>query len=529
MNKKSLAIVHGNPFLQIAEILFLTSMMFGLLLGDAIRQILLSIAVGLLLLGRMRKYKKLCFVNTVFLKRLLLSLVPVVVLALLFIRFIPRNPESVYSKDLIMGACISLTLFFFFWEYVLGKRDFAGCFQGHSLVVLLRCLLLLFFIAMVIVPLFFGLGSFFMRLRHSILVIQIAVWVYAVVLFAEHRSYQTMAQYSGVIALSVYAIYFLAHRLHLGLGVVDFNNWLVPGGKAALAGLFLSFLLPWLLFTVIKEEQKVLIIFFLLVYMVTVLVLFLTLSTIFWGVIIIQLFSSFLICCCWEKKSVKIIILLAIVAVVEFNSLHLILRRYYPSQNISMNMQIAQLVDARNPNMYSMKIPEELCIISVMQTDEATYKAIGKQSPFRALDRFTSLRMSIWGNVVRLMECRPLTGYGWVKYTTLLDFGVITGVHSLYLETAFIAGYLVLIVLILLGVCGLYFSIWMQYKSQEVLLVPFITMQTLLTLGFCGFLESLLVPSRPLMIYLWTTIVWLMLPIPQLSNHYNDVEECDAS
>ncbi len=341
----------------------------------------------------------------------------------------------------------------------------------HGLTNVAGLLLLTLFLWVTLMPVFCSVESLTEKIAGMARPLEIFLYGAGAMIFAcddfFERKLCTLSMYSAVIV----SLFAFTRRLFLSFSIVR-DDWSF-GMHAALAGIIISSLLPWLLCALCQEKNKQKRIAYTAVIIISLAAIFVTYYRTVWMATAAQLLLAVpLSYYCFNanimnhKKLFAVVALLAVLAVV------------LSYQNSTEVRDRVDRIAAAGSNF----------------------------------EKFSTDRGEVWQEAVFLISKHKLGGYGWVEYN---DFSFIKKhhPHSSYLQAAFHAG---VPAAILYGLSFiLFFLLALRYifTKQGPPSIAYVVALMILASAIGGLTEAYFYVSREYCIPFWTMVSLLLSPL----------------
>ena len=362
-----------------------------------------------------------------------------------------------------------------------------------GLVKLTGYCLIAFGLWVMIVPLFVGDESLLERFLGVPRPLEIALWIWGAWVFAKdtffYKNMALIATYSCMFVSTV----FLIQRTSQSFADMYVNKWVFSGASIS-SGMHLLFLMPWLFYALSHENKLCKIIAHVITIVMAAVVLIstyaLTIWVAFFAQIVMLLFTAYFNTKLrLHTKSFKVVIAAFMICAVFICAI--------------INLY---------PNAAS-RITAECNQLSTFDKNTQT---------------FTTNRVTIWEEVINIVEQRPLCGYGWVDYTNKYATvrydprDDISSTHSSYLAAAFNTGLIGLALFLILLVSSFVLCARKIFFAKKDNVLYFVALLSITAYCVASLTESLLLMSRDLAILFWVPVCLL------LSNKDNIEEEESA-
>lgn len=333
-------------------------------------------------------------------------------------------------------------------------------------------LLMTSFLWATLMPLFSGMAPLLDRIASLPRPIEVFLYGVGAMIFAKDDFFEKHLCYLSIASAVFVSFFAFAKRLVLHFSVVR-DEW-VFGMHAALAGLIIASLLPWILYAICKKRTDMRhLVFYIAAAFISLSAIFVTYYRTIWIAAAAQLILAVpLSYYCFNAnllnhKKLLAALMLLTVAVLGYS------------------YQNSYIIRDRVDRLMS----------------------IG-----RDFDTFATDRGEIWHEAATLISQRKLGGYGWVDYN---NFAVIKKhhPHSSYLEAAFIAG---IPAGVLYGmVLAAFFSLALRYifTGTGPRSIAYVVALMILTTAVAGLTEAFFYASREYLVPFWTMVSLLLSPL----------------
>lgn len=333
-------------------------------------------------------------------------------------------------------------------------------------------ILIALFLWVTLIPLFFSVEPFGERILGMARPIEAFLYCVGVMIFAKDDFFtKNLCSFSIVSAMFI-SLFAFTRRLLLSFSAIR-DDW-VFGMHAALAGLILSSLLPWIFYAICsKNTDRHRRIFYIIALFLSLTAIFVTYYRTIWLAVIAQIIVAVpLSYYCFNANLLnhkKLLVTMIILVTIVFTY------SYHVSYTVRSNIE---------RSMY---------ICSDFET-------------------FTSRRGEIWEEAISLISKRKLGGYGWVSYD---DFAVIKKhhPHSSYLEAAFHAG--IPAAILYCAALLVFFLLALRYifTKTKPCSIPYVVSLMILASAIAGFTEAFFFVSREYLIPFWSMVSILISPL----------------
>lgn len=350
------------------------------------------------------------------------------------------------------------------------KINVRRCWTGLTKVT--GFILTALFLWVTLVPLFSGMEPFYDRVEGMARPIEVFLYCAGTMIFARDAFFEKHLFHFSVASAIFVSFFAFTRRLLLSFSEIR-DDWAF-GMHAALAGLIIASLLPWLFYAICKRKttrtQQV---FYIIAIIVAFSAIFVTYYRTIWIAVIAQLlFAIPLSYYCFNanilnhKKLLAVLLLSA--SVIVGHSYH-------------TSFVIKDRVD----------------------------RLVSLGSNFK---NFTNNRVDIWKEAALLISQRKLGGYGWVPYN---DFAVIKmhHPHSSYLEAAFHAGIPAGILYGMAFVTSFMLALRYIFTKKGPASIAYVVSLMILAAAVGGLTEAFFYASREYLVPFWSMVSMLLSPL----------------
>ncbi|WP_455596877.1 O-antigen ligase family protein [Cloacibacillus porcorum] len=333
-------------------------------------------------------------------------------------------------------------------------------------------LLVTLFLWVTLVPLFSGMEPLPDRIEGMARPIEVFLYGVGIMIFAKDKFFEKYLSSFSVASAVFVSVFAFSRRAVLSFSVIR-DDW-VFGMHAALAGLIIASLLPWLLYAICEKKKTPLRKgFYIIITMVALGAIFVTYYRTIWIAVTVQLlFAIPLSYYCFNAnplnhKRLLVVLILFIAAVVGYS--------YHTSFIIRdrFDRLMSAGCDFKN---------------------------------------FTNNRGEIWKDAMSLISKRKLGGYGWVSYD---DFAVIKmhHPHSSYLDAAFHAGIPAGILYGMVFIASFLLALRYILTKTGPASIAYVVFLMLLATAVGGLTEAFFYESREYVVPFWSMTSLLVSPL----------------
>jgi len=357
-----------------------------------------------------------------------------------------------------------------------GKRRDISTDRWDSFTKFAMVTLCVFLAWVILDPMLFGDEALAERLKGVARPIEVALWVYGVMLYARDDFFVKRMSALSISSGIFFATVSFIQRAYLGFAKTDEIEWVLC--KYTLhAGMIILALLPWLFYKLTeagesRRRKQLLAAGIIEMVIVAVLTYYLT--------IMVSLAAQLLFIVPYMLSSREI-------------------RHSLSLKNFSLALLVLICV-----------FSAAMCVKDIKKEVFDQYRQLSMIN--RDFSDFTTKRDEIWTEAMDLVRLKKATGFGWVDY---YDYSKIRKPHphSSYIEAAFHTGMLGAL-LYFASIASLFIAAAKKIVvDKDRSAVPFVVVSILILFAVAGSVESFFYVRRQIMIPFWSTACLVFAPV----------------